>query len=51
MSLFEDTYRTIDEPSEGIFRDKGSKFIAYAHPFKDENKGNHSRVESIAPQS
>lgn len=38
MSLFEDTYRTIDEPSEGIFRDKGSKFIAYAHPFKDENK-------------
>lgn len=38
MSLFEDTYRTIDEPSEGIFRDKGSKFIAYVHPFKDENK-------------
>ena len=38
MSLFEDLYRTIDEPSEGIFRDKGSKFIAYAFPFKDENK-------------
>lgn len=38
MSLFEDIYRTIDEPSEGIFRDKGSKFIAYAFPFKDENK-------------
>ncbi|WP_156306958.1 IMPACT family protein [Sphingobacterium endophyticum] len=38
MSLFEDTYRAIDEPSEGIFRDKGSKFIAYAFPFKDENK-------------
>lgn len=38
MSLFEDTYKTIEEPSEGIFRDKGSKFIAYAYPFKDENK-------------
>ncbi len=38
MSLFEDIYKTINEPSEGIFRDKGSKFIAYAYPFKDENK-------------
>lgn len=37
MSLFEDTYLTIDETSEGIFRDKGSKFIAYAYPFKDEH--------------
>lgn len=38
MSLFEDTYLTIDSPVEGIFRDKGSKFIAYAYPFKDESK-------------
>ncbi len=38
MSLFDDTYKTIEEPSEGIFRDKGSKFIAYAYPFKDESK-------------
>ncbi|NGM73816.1 IMPACT family protein [Sphingobacterium sp. SGL-16] len=38
MSLFEDTYFTIEEPAEGIFRDKGSKFFAYAYPFKDENK-------------
>ncbi|WP_159636247.1 IMPACT family protein [Sphingobacterium composti Ten et al. 2007 non Yoo et al. 2007] len=38
MSLFEDTYLTIETPAEGIFRDKGSKFIAYAYPFKDENK-------------
>jgi len=38
VSLFEDIYKTINEPSEGIFRDKGSKFIAYAYPFKDENK-------------
>ena len=36
MSLFEDTYQTIEFPAEGIFRDKGSKFIAYAYPFKDE---------------
>lgn len=38
MSLFEDTYLTIDEPYEGIFRDKGSKFVAYAYPFKNEEK-------------
>jgi uncharacterized YigZ family protein len=30
--LFEDTYLTIEKPSEGIFRDRGSKFIAYAYP-------------------
>lgn len=34
--LFEDTYRTIAAVSEGIFRDKGSKFIAYAYPFTQE---------------
>lgn len=38
MSLFEDTYRTIGTAVEGIFRDKGSKFIAYAYPFQDEAK-------------
>ena len=36
MSLFEDTYFTIDTTSEGLFRDKGSKFLAYAYTFKDE---------------
>lgn len=36
MNLFEDTYLTIEEPSEGLFRDKGSKFIAYAYPMKEE---------------
>ncbi|NGM61364.1 YigZ family protein [Sphingobacterium sp. SGG-5] len=36
MSLFEDTYLTVEKPSEGVFRDKGSKFIAYAYPFKGE---------------
>src|SRR5690606_8352200 len=38
MSLFEDQYKTINEPSEGVFRDKGSKFIAYSYPFTDESK-------------
>lgn len=35
MNLFEDTYKTIESPSEGQFKDKGSKFIAYAYPFRD----------------
>ena len=26
--LFEDTYRTIEKPAEGLFRDRGSKFLA-----------------------
>lgn len=35
--LFEDTYRTIENPSEGTFRDRGSKFIGYAFPINSEN--------------
>ena len=38
MNLFEDTYQTIHAEVEGVFRDKGSKFIAYAYPFSDESK-------------
>jgi uncharacterized YigZ family protein len=34
--LFDDTYRTIEHPSEGIFRDRGSKFLAYAYPITSE---------------
>jgi len=34
--LFEDAYKTIAAVSEGIYRDKGSKFIAYAFPLKSE---------------
>lgn len=34
--LFNDTYQTITQTSEGIFRDKGSKFIAYTYPIKLE---------------
>ncbi|AFD06918.1 IMPACT family protein [Solitalea canadensis] len=36
--LFEDTYQTIAAPAEGIFRDKGSKFLAYAYPVKTEDE-------------
>ncbi|MES2113453.1 MAG: YigZ family protein [Bacteroidota bacterium] len=34
--LFDDTYRTIEKPAEGIFRDRGSKFLAYAFPVINE---------------
>lgn len=36
MNLFEDTYLTISKPSEGLFKDRGSKFIAYAYPVTTE---------------
>lgn len=34
--LFEDRYKTILAPCEGSFKDKGSKFLAYAFPFSQE---------------
>jgi uncharacterized YigZ family protein len=34
----EDVYRTIKTASEGLFKDKGSKFIAYAFPVESENE-------------
>ena len=34
----EDIYKTIKSPSEGLFKDKGSKFLAFAYPFTDENQ-------------
>jgi uncharacterized YigZ family protein len=36
--LFENTYKTINKPSEGIFRDRGSKFVAYAFPLKSDGE-------------
>jgi len=35
--LFDDTYRTIAEPVEGFFKDKGSKFISFIFPISSEN--------------
>jgi uncharacterized YigZ family protein len=34
--LFEDTYKTIERKSQGLFKDKGSKFIARAIPCNTE---------------
>ncbi len=36
--LFDDQYQTLAGPSEGIFRDKGSKFIAYLYPIRQEEE-------------
>ena len=36
--LFEDTYWTIKAKSQGIYKDKGSKFISYAFPVKTEEE-------------
>ena len=34
--LFDDSYRTIEAPVEGLFKDRGSKFLAYAYPIRSE---------------
>jgi len=31
-----DLYRTIKSPAEGIYKDKGSKFLSFAYPVKNE---------------
>ena len=36
--LFDDTYKTIAKPSEGTFKDRGSKFIGYAYPVTSESE-------------
>lgn len=35
--LFDDTYLTIQSPAEGEFKDRGSKFLAFAYPVISEN--------------
>jgi len=37
-----DTYHTIDSKSEGFYKEKGSKFIAFAYPV-----GNEEEVKEI----
>lgn len=36
--LFDDTYNTIECPAEAIFKDKGSKFLAFAFPVRTEEE-------------
>lgn len=36
--LFSDTYLTIEKPVEGIFKDKGSKFLAFAYPVQNDQQ-------------
>lgn len=38
MSEIEDSYKTIKEPSEGFFKDRGSKFFGYAYPYTSEQE-------------
>lgn len=37
MDLFTDTYRIIESPVEGLFKDRGSKFIAKIYPIENEH--------------
>lgn len=36
--LFEDTYKTIEKRTQGYFKDRGSKFYAFAYPVKTEEE-------------
>jgi len=51
--LFEDTYKTISKPSEGVFRDRGSKFMAFAFPIKSEEEFRNvfTKIKSEHPKA
>lgn len=36
--MFDDTYFTITAPSEGLYKEKGSKFLAFAYPVRTETE-------------
>jgi uncharacterized YigZ family protein len=36
--LFEESYKTIESPSNGIFKDRGSRFLGLAFPVKSESE-------------
>lgn len=47
--LFSDEYRTIVEPSQGAFRDKGSRFLGFAFPAASEQEVKQ-HLESLRKQ-
>lgn len=51
--LFDDRYKTITKLSKGVFRDKGSKFLAYAYPIRSEEdvKGFLTSLRSEHPKA
>jgi uncharacterized YigZ family protein len=36
--MFDDVYLTIENPSEGLYKEKGSKFLGYAFPVRSEEE-------------
>lgn len=36
--MFDDTYYTIQAPTEGLYKEKGSKFLAFAYPVRTEQE-------------
>ncbi len=36
--MFDDTYKTISAPAEGIYKEKGSKFLAFAYPVRTQEE-------------
>ncbi len=51
--LFDDTYLTIVEKGEGVFRDRGSKFLGFAYPLTAESeiKGIVSSLQKENPKA
>lgn len=51
--LFDDTYQTIEKPTESIFRDRGSKFLGFAYPINSENdiKGIVAQLKAEHPKA
>lgn len=43
--LFDDTYRTISQPAEGSFSDRGSKFVGYGYPINSESDAKNILAE------
>jgi len=45
MSLFDDVFLSISKPSEGVFKDRGSRFIGLAFPVKTEDEVKEQLLE------